>query len=197
MKPILSRLLALSLFSTTILSVRAQGTAFTYQGSLQNSGSPANGIYDVAFTLFGSSSGGSAIAGPVTNTPTAVSNGLFTVTLDFGSAPFGGSARWLEIAVRTNGSGGFSTLGPRPQLTPTPYAIFASSASNLTGTVTSSQVAGTYSNPVNFNNGANNFDGTFSGQFFGSTFIGGSFVGNFLGSGSGLGDVWHTGGNIG
>ena len=41
MKPILSRLLALSLFGTTILSVRAQGTAFTYQGSLQNSGSPA------------------------------------------------------------------------------------------------------------------------------------------------------------
>jgi hypothetical protein len=197
MKRTLHFLLALCLISTAPLTARAQGTAFTYQGSLQNNGSPVNGIYDVTFTLFGSSGGGAAIAGPVTNTPTTVSNGLFTVTLDFGSVPFGGNLRWLEIAVRTNGSGGFSTLAPRQQLTPTPYAIFASSASNLTGTVTSSQVAGTYGNPVNFNNGANNFDGTFSGQFFGSTFIGGSFVGNFIGSGSGLGDVWHTGGNIG
>lgn len=197
MKQIARFLIASFLVILGTLSVCAQGTAFTYQGSLHNNGATANGIYDMTFTLFGSSSGGSAVASPITNTPTAVSNGLFTVTLDFGSAPFGGSLRWLEIAVRTNGSGTFTTVAPRQQLTPTPYAIFATTASNLSGTVSSSQVAGTYSNPVTFNNGANTFDGSFYGQFFGSTFIGGSFVGNFIGSGSGLGDVWHTGGNIG
>jgi hypothetical protein len=49
------------------------------------------------------------VAGPVTNT-TAVSNGLFTVTLDFGSGVFNGPDWWLEIAARTNGAASFATL---------------------------------------------------------------------------------------
>jgi hypothetical protein len=188
---------SLSLTLAFAQSVCAQGTAFTYQGSLHNNGAPANGLFDLTFSVFGASSGGSAIAGPMTNAATGVTNGLFTVTLDFGSAPFGGDSRWLEIGVRANGGAAFATLSPRQELTPTPYAIFAGTASNLNGIVSSAQIAGTYSNPVTFNNGADSFLGTFSGQFFGSTFIGGSFVGNFIGSGSGLGDVWHTTGNFG
>jgi hypothetical protein len=195
MKPFVLSLLSLTF--AVAQSLCAQGTAFTYQGSLHNNGAPANGLYDITFSIFGASSGGSAIAGPVTNAATGVTNGLFTVTLDFGSTPFGGNSRWLEIGVRTNGGVAFATLSPRQELTPTPYAIFAGTASNLNGIVSSAQIAGTYSNPVTFNNGADSFIGTFSGQFFGSTFIGNSFVGNFFGSGSGLGDVWHTGGNFG
>jgi hypothetical protein len=175
----------------------AQGTAFTYQGSLNNNGSPATGLYDLTFTLFDTNSAGNVIAGPLTNSLTPVTNGLFTVTLDFGSAPFNGNARWLQIGVRTNGGATFSTLSPRQELTPTPYAIYANTASNLSGTLPSAQLGGTYSNAVALNNGANAFDGTFSGQFFGSTFIGGNFVGDFVGSGSSLTDVWHTGGNFG
>jgi hypothetical protein len=49
------------------------------------------------------------------------------VTLDFG-AVFDGNARWLEIGVRTNGAGVFSTLSPRQPITPTPYALYAPSA---------------------------------------------------------------------
>src|ERR1035441_9707760 len=55
----------------------AQGTAFTYQGQLQNNGSLANGSYDLTFSLFNVSSGGSAVAGPLTNSATSISNGLF------------------------------------------------------------------------------------------------------------------------
>jgi hypothetical protein len=119
----------------------AQGTAFTYQGRLNDGGQAASGNYDLTFRLFGANSGGSSIAGPLTNSATAVTNGLFTVTLDFGGA-FDGTARWLEIGVRTNGSGGFTTLSPRQSLTPAPYAIFANSASNLTGTLPASQLSG-------------------------------------------------------
>jgi trimeric autotransporter adhesin len=54
-----------------------------------------------------------------------VTNGLFTVTLDFGSGVFDGSARWLDIAVRTNGGTTFTALAPRQALTPTPYALHA------------------------------------------------------------------------
>jgi hypothetical protein len=107
------------IFLALTLSAQAQGTAFTYQGLLTDQFNPANGTYDLTFTLFGVSSGGSAIAGPKTNSATSVSNGIFTVTLDFG-ANFPGGDRWLEIGVRTNGVNSFLALAPRQQITATP-----------------------------------------------------------------------------
>ena len=121
----------------------AQGTAFTYQGRLQNNGSPANGLYDLKFIVWDAPTNGNLVAGPLTNSATGASNGLFTVTLDFGSGVFTGPARWLELDVRTNGSGAFTTLLPRQQLLPTPYAIMANSASNLLGTLPAAQLSGT------------------------------------------------------
>src|SRR5215472_15879827 len=122
----------------------AQGTAFTYQGRLNDGANPANGSYDLTFTLFGTNSGGSPIAGPRTNSPTGVTNGLFTVMLDFGNQ-FPGAARWLGIGVRTNGGGAFATLSPRQALTATPYAIYAPNAgsvgaSNIVGNISPGQL---------------------------------------------------------
>src|SRR5215468_2381370 len=97
---LLAQALILSTLNPKLSTMFAQGTAFTYQGRLNDGVNPANGSYDVTFTLFGASSGGSPIAGPRTNSPTAVTNGLFTVTLDF-SNQFPGTPRWLEIGVRT------------------------------------------------------------------------------------------------
>src|ERR1019366_4889789 len=127
-------LLALSTIIAHPSTARAQGTAFTYQGRLNSSGSPVNGSYDLTFALFSVSNGVGQVGNTVTNTATLVSNGLFTATLDFG-ANFSGADRWLEIGVRTNGSGSFSTLSPRQTLAPTPYAIFANTASNVSGPV--------------------------------------------------------------
>jgi hypothetical protein len=122
-------------------SAVAQGTAFTYQGQLQNNGGPANGSYNLTFSLYNTNTSGVAIAGPVTNTAVAVSNGLFTVLLDFGADAFTGETNWLQIEVETNsGSSSFTLLTPRQQLTPVPYAIFAESSSNLSGTVSASQL---------------------------------------------------------
>jgi hypothetical protein len=125
------------------LSAFAQGTAFTYQGQLQNNGSPANGSYDLQFILYNANVGGSQ-AGPIlTNAATAVSNGLFTVLLDFGAGIFTGANYWLDIAVRTNGGGAFMELTPRQPLTPTPYAIYAEgvTATGVSGTLTNGQLA--------------------------------------------------------
>jgi hypothetical protein len=127
-----------------LLSSPAQTSTFTYQGELTDSGSPANGSYDLTFSLFVASSGGSAVAGPLTNTAVAVVGGLFTATLDLGSAAFPGADRWLEIAARTNGPGAFATLTPRQQITSTPYAIRASVASSVSGSL-SGDVTGTLS----------------------------------------------------
>jgi hypothetical protein len=124
-------------------SASAQGTEFTYQGRLNAGGSPANGSYDIAFSLYGTTAGGVAIAGPVTNSAVAVTNGLFTTMVDLGNV-FTGASNWLQIAVSTNGANAFSSLVPRQQLTPVPYAVYAESANatNLVGTIPAGNLSG-------------------------------------------------------
>lgn len=119
----------------------AQGRAFLYQGSLNDSGHPAAGTYDLTFTLYDSGNPpGNIIGGTITNLGTGISNGLFTTTLDFGSV-FDGTPRWLEIGVRTNGGTNFITLSPRQPLTAVPYAIFSGSATNLVGALSAANLA--------------------------------------------------------
>src|SRR5262245_26276845 len=73
------------------------GTGFTYQGSLEQSGALVDGSADFHFRLFGAPVGGTAIGGVVSLFDVPVTDGLFSVTLDFGAAAFNGDARWLEI----------------------------------------------------------------------------------------------------
>jgi len=97
----------------------AQGTTFTYQGLLGNSNNLVTGSYDFTFKLFNALSGPAQVGPTVTNIGVGVTNGLFITSMDFG-AQFNGTPYWLEIGVRTNGGGGFTTLTPREALTPTP-----------------------------------------------------------------------------
>jgi len=120
-------LLALSTLNLQPSTAVAQGTAFTYQGQLSAGANAANGLYDLQFVLYDALSGGNQIAGPLTNSATAVSNGLFLVTLDFGGV-FTGTNYWLDVSVRTNGNGSFTELGPRQALTAAPYALYAPNA---------------------------------------------------------------------
>jgi hypothetical protein len=134
----LAMLAGLATFSLQ-LSGAQLGTAFTYQGRLQDVAQPATGSYDLRFTLYDAVSGGGAVGSSLTNTATGVTNGLFTVALDFGATAFTGSARWLAIEVRTNGGGVFVPLSPRQPLSPAPNAIYATQA----GTAASSTAATT------------------------------------------------------
>src|SRR5208282_1358924 len=131
-------LLALSTLNPQSSTAFAQGTAFTYQGRLNASGAGANGSYDLQFTLYTTNVTGTAIAGPVTNTAVAVTNGLFITTVNFGNV-FTGASNWLALAVSTNAANNFTTLAPRQQITPTPYAIFANTAGNLNNGLTVQQ----------------------------------------------------------
>src|SRR5712692_5052776 len=74
----------------------AQTTSFTYQGRLTDGGTAANGNYDLQFVLFDASSGGTQVGSQTINT-VLVSNGVFTVSLDFGANAFNGANRFLEI----------------------------------------------------------------------------------------------------
>jgi len=130
MKPKHALVLAVALYGlfAVVEDVSAQGTAFTYQGRLNSSGSPANGNYDFTFSLFNNSGTNSGhIGSTLTNLDLGVTNGLFTVTLNFG-AVFTGNATWLAISVRTNGGESFTALNPLQELMPTPYAIYAPNA---------------------------------------------------------------------
>jgi hypothetical protein len=164
-----------------------------YQGRLNDGGNPAGGNYDLRFTIYDSTNiPGTVISGPLTNSATAVSNGLFTVSLDFGPGVFTGLDRWLDIGVRTNpGPPGFTGLVPRQHMTPVPYAIFANTASNLSGSLPAIQLAGTlpasafagYTSTVALTNNGNIFGGTFNGTF------NGTFTGAFFGNGGGVTNV--------
>lgn len=121
----------------------AIGNAFTYQGSLQDGGNPANGNFDFRFSLWDDPTAGNQ-TGPTIErklgTTVAVANGLFNVTLDFGDQ-FNGDLRFLEIQVRAydaTDSLPYSTLSPRTPLTPTPYALHASDAGTVGGMAASS-----------------------------------------------------------
>ena len=95
---------ALAFLLGVTIQLYAQGTAFTYQGRLNDTGGPATGIYDLRFTIYDAATSGAVVGSPLTNSAVGVTNGLITITLDFGAGVFNGANRWLDIGVRTNGS---------------------------------------------------------------------------------------------
>ncbi len=100
------------------------GSRFTYQGSLNLDGSPANGLFDMSFVLYGQTSGGSPL-GVNNRLDQSVENGLFATELDFGEVPINGDDIFLEMRVRPAGSGSFTVLSPRQRINATPYAVRA------------------------------------------------------------------------
>ena len=180
----LAALLLLSTFNLQLSTLFAQGTAFTYQGRLNDGPAPANGLYDLNFSVFSVTNGGSPLAGPLTNSAVTVSNGLFTTLLDFGAAAFPGEERWLEIQVRV-APDAFTTLSPRQKITATPYAL---TARNVTGVVPGTGLAGTYDAAMTFNNVGNSFTGNGAGL----ANVNAATLGGLSGS-----DFWRTTGNNG
>jgi hypothetical protein len=121
-------------------------TSFTFQGQLQSSGAPANGTYDIRFNLYDAATSGTQLGATVCLDNVPVTNGLFTVILDFG-AQFPGAARWLELGIRpdtTSGNcstGAVTTLSPRQVLNPTPYAAGLTLPQSLTAATPSAALA--------------------------------------------------------
>ena len=142
------------MFATAALQAQSFGTAFTYQGQLTVSNIPANGQYNLIFTLYTNSTTGNEIGlFPPNGSPVTVqvTNGLFTTAIDFGYVFTNNTAYWLGISV-SNSSGSYTSLSPRQPLTPTPYAIFANTASNVIGVVSASQLTGQVGNNQLANN---------------------------------------------
>jgi hypothetical protein len=112
------------------------GSGFTYQGKLKEGANPANGQYDFQFALYDAATGGSQVGPLLTLANQTVTDGLFTVTLDFGAAAFNGESRWLEISVRHTGGTRYSILAPRQPLTAAPYSMSLVPGAVISGTTT-------------------------------------------------------------
>lgn len=122
------------------------GSAFTYQGRLDNNGAPANGAYDFEFALFDSATVGNQLGATVALNGVNVVNGVFTVQLDFGN-PFWQQQTYLEVRVRQSGGGSFTTLTPRQLLTAVPVArslpgVYVDQANQFVGIGRSTQIVG-------------------------------------------------------
>lgn len=115
----------------------AQPTAFTYQGLLKNGVAAANGLHDLRFRLWDAPIAGNPLGSVQCVNNVAVTEGLFTTTIDFGQQYAGSAPRFLEIEVRADtgldcsNAGGFVVLFPRQPLTPTPQASHANAAFSL------------------------------------------------------------------
>lgn len=121
-------LILLLLLSAGLVQADPLGTAFTYQGELKQLGVAANGAFDFQFEMYDAESAGALVTTTVLLEDVTVSDGIFTVELDFGSRPFTGDKLWLEVAVREGASaGGYTSLLPRQQITPAPYTLRAMS----------------------------------------------------------------------
>lgn len=112
-----------------VMPASADTTTFTYQGRLNDGGIPTQGTYDFRFRLYDANDNGAQQGNTWCVDGVIVTDGLFATTVDFGVEVFDGSNRWIEIAVRSDGTPGncaagvYTLLSPRQPITPTPYAL--------------------------------------------------------------------------
>jgi hypothetical protein len=104
---------------------------FTYQGQLRSSGQLVNGIADLKISLWDADVGGAQIGSANTFNALQLADGRFACGLNFGSAAFDGSNRWIQLEFRNPaGTGQYLTLSPRDKITATPYALYALNGTN-------------------------------------------------------------------
>lgn len=112
----------------------AQSTAFTYQGQLKSNGAPASGLFDIRFSLFSAVTGGTQVGATQCINNVAVTDGLFTTTLDFGQQFATPSPIFLQVEARADtglactAGAGYTALLPRQALNAAPLANHAKSA---------------------------------------------------------------------
>lgn len=108
----------------------ALDSAFTYQGYLTNSaGDPIHDLCEIDVGLWDAATGGNRLGVVDKNDNVQVMKGYFTLTLNdagqYGAQAFTGAPRFLEIAVRCQGSSEQALLTPRQPLMAAPYAVYA------------------------------------------------------------------------
>lgn len=173
-----------------VASTHAQAltTAFTYQGELQNGGTPVDGAHDLRFRLYDASASGTQLGTTLCVDNVQVVGGKFTVQLDFGSQ-FAGQQRFLDIQVRPDtgldcsNATGYTLLTPRQPMTATPYASFAPSAGAAATAATATNATQLNGQSAGFYQNANNLTaGTIPDARMASNVVRTNFSNSFTGT---------------
>ncbi len=130
-KTLLSVLIVVFVFCKAgVVCAVPMSTAFTYQGRLNDGGSPAEGFYNFGFLLYDDPNEAMVIeVAPPVLQEIEVIDGYFTTKLDF-DVEYSGEAYWLGIALWDGQDPNTAVmLSPRQEVTPTPYALHAKSVS--------------------------------------------------------------------
>ncbi len=106
-------LLALALAAALpFASVHAE--PFTFQGFLEQAGTPLNGSANLAFKLYDADTAGSQIGTTLTANAWPVAAGVFSIDLDFTGVVFTGAQRWLQVEVNGTPLAGRIAVQPAP-----------------------------------------------------------------------------------
>lgn len=107
-----------------LFSVGAAAQPISYQGYAEDGGSPADGTYDLQFSVYNALNGGAQQGSTITVDDASITDGIFSAELDFPPELFGGGAdRWLEVRIRPGAGGTYTTLSPRTRLGASPVAL--------------------------------------------------------------------------
>jgi len=87
-----------STLANVVAPAEAQSLDFVYQGLLQDHGHPANGNYNLEFTLWDAQTGGNPFGDPIDEVSWPVVDGAFSINLAWPGA-FDGTQRWLQVKV--------------------------------------------------------------------------------------------------
>lgn len=136
----------LSLGHLTHAQTMDLATDFTYQGYLEQDSLAVNATCGMRFALFDAITAGNQIGTTKNLSSVLVSNGVFTVNLDFGVAAFNGADRYLRIAVDCGT--GYQTLAPRQALTPVPYALGLYGLRTIPNATSANIIGGYYGNGI-------------------------------------------------
>ena len=156
--------IALAALTTAPASAQSLST-YTYQGVLDNTGAPAQGVHEFRFRIFDAPAAGTLLCFDTrTKNFSADDQGRFTFDDLACTAPFEpGQDRWIEVSVRQGTSGPFTVLGPRRIVNATPFAVYAeNAATSLDDAYDNGNVINADTDPVeilgtlNIGNDANN-----------------------------------------
>jgi hypothetical protein len=124
----------------------AQTTVMPYERTLNIGGVPANGSYDLRFILYTTQGGAVQVGNPVERLNIDVSNGTYSVDIDFGAMPFTTQTElWVDVSYKLAGNGGgYIFTGVRDQMKASPYAIRAYYATTANYAQTADSIGGLY-----------------------------------------------------
>lgn len=114
----------------------AQAQSFTYRGSLEDGGEPAQGRYDLRLSLYADRLGDEVLTAPLELHNVAITDGRFAVGMDFPDLPPGLGSGWLEVAVKSGEDANWETLAQRSEVLldglvcPTPWGLEGNAGTN-------------------------------------------------------------------